>query len=377
MKSISINRLFSSGYVNDCHCNVLIPQSVFLRALPIISYEDISPSDCQKIQKEYTSQLICYQPTVYYSRGINLAYQNSDSAIPLVKHNNTKYYIDDFAAYPSDSPSLFRNRIKAIFCFFDQPAVSFYDDIVFLNGECRSGFFHWVHELLPQLLLFQRKFDDINSFKYLLPRISRKYQAETLSLLGIQGQQILSAVDINIQRQSSSYVQTTHLLSPFTYSGNPTPTSVAYLYDWLTPFIDQTKLASTPRKFVILRDPRNSNGQRVTFDTDAIDLLRASKYELIYLEELTFLDQCSLFYHAESIIAPHGAGLSLAFLCSIKTVIVEIQNSSCVNSCYWALCSIRNQKIIQYIKSSNRNGTILMSSYDIKKALALVTEIFS
>jgi hypothetical protein len=376
MKSISINRLFSSGYVNDCQCNVLIPQSVFKRALPVTLYENISHSARQKIQKEYTSQMICYQPTVYYSRGLNLAYQNSSSAIPLVRHNNTKYYIDDFAAYPSDNPSLFLNRLKSILCSFYQPAVSFYDDILFLNGECRSGFFHWVHELLPQLLLFQSKFDNINSYKYLLPRISRKYQTETLSLLGIQGHQILSTVDINIQRQSLSYVQTTHLLSPITYSGNPTPASVAYLYDWLTPFIEQQKSALISRKFVILRDPRNSNGQRVTFDTNAIDLLRASNYELIYLETLSFLEQCSLFYHAESIIAPHGAGLSLAFLCSTKTVIVEIQNTSYVNPCYWALCSIRKQKIIQYIKPSNRNGTIVVTSYDIKKALTLLTKIF-
>ena len=61
--------------------------------------------------------------------------------------------------------------------------------------------------------------------------------------------------------------------------------------------------------------------RRVTNETELIDALHAYNFKRYYLEDLHIKDKIELFYDAECVVSPHGAGLTSLLFCDEASVL--------------------------------------------------------
>jgi Glycosyltransferase 61 len=76
------------------------------------------------------------------------------------------------------------------------------------------------------------------------------------------------------------------------------------------------------RRIYISRD--GARYRRIRNDTDVLELLGKSGFEVVRPEGLTFLEQVALFKGATHIVSPHGAGLANLVFCQPGTHVLEM-----------------------------------------------------
>ena len=83
------------------------------------------------------------------------------------------------------------------------------------------------------------------------------------------------------------------------------------------PYLDAFENACCPsrpsrqsERIYIGRRPSGSKGRKVLNEGDVLGALEPLGFERYFLEDLSFETQCQLFYDADAVVAPHGAGLS-------------------------------------------------------------------
>lgn len=92
---------------------------------------------------------------------------------------------------------------------------------------------------------------------------------------------------------------------------------------------------SAPDKIFIGR-----RGSRSLINQEQVEtLLETHNYQVVYLEDYTFLEQAALLSKVKSVIALHGAGLANLVFCSPSTRVLEIFNVDYVNPCYFHLAT--------------------------------------
>jgi capsular polysaccharide biosynthesis protein len=105
------------------------------------------------------------------------------------------------------------------------------------------------------------------------------------------------------------------------------------------------------RKFIEPRVKLNSNNRlfisrskagyrRASNEYDAFLAVERFGFKLIYLEDLQFEEQVSLFYGAQVVVGLHGAGFSNIIFCRDKISVVEIMPNQTYQLKYFRnLCS--------------------------------------
>lgn len=71
---------------------------------------------------------------------------------------------------------------------------------------------------------------------------------------------------------------------------------------------------------------REKSTRKVANEDELINSINKFGFKKYVLEDLDFLDQINLFYHAQEIISPHGAGLANLIFCNKKPKVLEIIN---------------------------------------------------
>lgn len=187
----------------------------------------------------------------------------------------------------------------------DQPIVS-------MTAGWQDAFFHWIYQVLPRLEL-------VDSSQTLYIAQGKPFQKETLEILGITNTIDASTYDAAF----SPEITVPSML------GIPTPRSCAYLRSL---FLDKIPKQEKRRLYISREDALT---RQIVNDQDVWRLLHAYGYEKVTLTGLPLLEQMALFRSAESIISPHGAGLSHLIWCDPKTSVIELFHQNYVNVCYW------------------------------------------
>jgi capsular polysaccharide biosynthesis protein len=107
--------------------------------------------------------------------------------------------------------------------------------------------------------------------------------------------------------------------------------------------LDERLLPKRPRVkgqriFISRRPEAAPRGRCVLNETELRPILRRAGFHRYFLEELTFDEQVELFYDAEAVVAPHGAGLAnIMFSESID--VLELFPSPLVYPHYYVLAT--------------------------------------
>lgn len=201
--------------------------------------------------------------------------------------------------------------------------------VALLSGLAGHVYYHWMFDILPRLELLRRseiKLKEIDWF--VVNSIQKPYQKETLKLLGIPPEKI-------IESDRHSHIQATELIVP-SFPG--------YL-DWVPEgtikflrqtFVPQVSLATTSRQKIYVSRARAKNRQLIN-ELEVSKLLNKHGFKTVFLEEMSVLEQVTVFVNAEIIVAPHGSGLTNLAFCSPNTKVVELFSPNYVRTDYWMI----------------------------------------
>lgn len=214
--------------------------------------------------------------------------------------------------------------------------------VVTLTGLSPNVYFHWLIDILPRLNTLWRS--DIShhpiDFFYVNSQ-SKPFQRQTLELLGIP-------LDRVIESDRHPHIQATTLLSPSFVSevGMVTPQTIEFLRaKFLSPSValapttkQPSRLFSTyPDRLYISRG--SARYRRVINEAELIETLKQHGFTVLALEDYSVAEQIQFFYHAQAIIAPHGAGLTNLIFCQPQTTVIELFSPNYIRHYYWPISS--------------------------------------
>ena len=230
-----------------------------------------------------------------------------------------------------------------------------------LTGCGCHGFFHWMMDVLPRIALIREIAPTMDG--WLVGAWAQPFVRESLTLAGIPSQTCVEVLPGGHYQADEIVVA-----SCPSVPGNPPLWAVEYLRT-LEKNLPPAP-ANLPSRFLVSR--RNSKVRTVENETELMARLKPLGYESMQLESLPLSTQIHLFRQAKSIIAPHGAGLSLLSFTRPGTRVLEIFGGDYVNVCFWALADLVKANYTYMISddvspavANSNSGCMRLSSHRI------------
>lgn len=211
---------------------------------------------------------------------------------------------------------------------FTQPVK--FDGTVFTmlsGGAGINNIGHWFLDVLPRLHLLQKSgmFEQVDYF--LVPSTRYSYQIETLEMLGIPKEKIISG-------ENYTHLTADRLIASTAPRGNYT-----LVPEWLITYMRQAFVPATivaqehqvdsegPFLFISRKD---SSIRNVLNEDELQQVLQQYGFNTIVSSKLSIADKIKLFSSAKFILSPTGAGLISLLFCQPGTKLVEIFNEGFV-----------------------------------------------
>lgn len=189
-------------------------------------------------------------------------------------------------------------------------------------------FGHWLFDVLPRLAILEKaglSFEDFDGF--FLSETRKKFQSETLEMLGIPREKWISASD-TIHVQAETLIAT----SPVGRSGNYPKWVVDWLREKFLPLAQP--VPSVSRRILISRG--KAPGRRIANEDALAAALEPDGFQRILIEDYTFAEQISIMANADFVIGPMGSSTSAAVFCKPQTPFIETYSANAVNVFTWA-----------------------------------------
>jgi hypothetical protein len=174
--------------------------------------------------------------------------------------------------------------------------------VISLSTDGHNNYYHWMLDLLPKLFIALAA--GLNQGTFYLGE-SLPFQKQTLELLGIPPAWVLDCTTV-------PFLQANELIVPFLGRRHPPNVFNAgkcrLLVDVFSFLIaGKTISRSLPARFVVSRAKTRS--RRVVNEAELLARLEPLGFRPVYLEDLSLVEQITLFARAEAIVASTGAGL--------------------------------------------------------------------
>jgi len=192
-----------------------------------------------------------------------------------------------------------------------------------------SEYYHWFHDVLPRLETALEHLP--NDTKFLINEDLREYQLESLKAYGIGINQL------EIQPQGlRTCVERLWFSTPVGHTSLGSGKVIKKVAGRLiNHFV--TRTAETPLMNIYIS--RKKAGMRRLLNEDQLSsVIKDKGYEVIALEDLSWVQQLNLFFHSKELMGPHGVGLvNMMFIGHKNSHITEITAQSNTVPCYLVL----------------------------------------
>ena len=206
----------------------------------------------------------------------------------------------------------------------------FFTSVMHLPWAAQSNY-HWFLDCLPRLYSL---LDQIREpIQIIVPRQMPAFQRETLAFL-LKDHRNFTLLPIS---KHEKWHLTDFIFPSFVSNHNSgyLPTAILQQIREKTWRGYGVEAAAEKKKLFISR--RKASKRRVLNEEALVQLLRPYGFQVIFAEALTYQEQVQLFYNAEYVVAPHGAGLT-NILFSKKCKVWELHPADVVKSHYFMLC---------------------------------------
>ena len=227
------------------------------------------------------------------------------------------------------------------------------DENIIFSGSIVQNFYHWLIEAIPRAAIWNAP--EHKDKKIILPRLAcLKFHQETLNFFGISSDRILLVgEDVTISESLflSRVAHSNTIFSPITAS-------------FFSKYRGITKTMG--RKFYISRC--NASFRRLLNESEIVNALMSEGFECVTLESLTFEAQVNLFQSADTVVAPHGAGLANAVFMPLGSKMVELIGSSfsAGMTSYSAIAEMFNIKYSLIIGQSTPQNNPVPENWDFE-----------
>ena len=202
--------------------------------------------------------------------------------------------------------------------------------VAVLSGLANDLYFHWMLDVLPRWALLQRSGVDLDAIDGFVVSDRLPFQAETLAILGIPPEKIITG----------QHIQADRLIVP-SYPGSP-----AWMPPWVCPWLQRllsgnSNDRSPPKTRSRLYISRSQATYRhLINEAEVMNLLEPLGFQSVALESLSVRAQAELLSQAEVVISPHGGGLTNLAFCRSGTKVIELFSPRYVYPCYWFLSNL-------------------------------------
>jgi capsular polysaccharide biosynthesis protein len=206
-----------------------------------------------------------------------------------------------------------------------------------------ANYGHWIHDLLPQLLLCRTKGIPVDSIK--------------VHPNALQVPHVVSWTDLLEVDRTADDVECFKLNYPLSMTSLVHPSGLKLLRD----FLSLANETYTPEQNRILLVQRCYLGSAPTESRnweerqEFLRLTRDLPVEVVYLEDTTIFQQMALFNSAKAIIGVHGTGLSNVVFCRPGTAVIEIRSPLFWNCTYADIASYLGLRYL-LIGGNERHG---------------------
>jgi hypothetical protein len=220
-----------------------------------------------------------------------------------------------------------------------------------------TNYYHWLIECLPRLrTVFEYTKEHDNRLTILVPPDRSSWMNDWIDLLNIRS---------NCRDLSEKHIKASNILVPT----HPDPNYNDC--EWLRNQILNPREISSESDKKIFISRSDATNRRISNSGKVEKVLRSYGFEQYVLSDLSIRKQANLFSEAETVIAPHGAGLAnLVF--SRDTDVIELFGRKKSTS-YKRLAEINNLEY-QYLTGQSDNGDILI---DPDKLRQLIDQVCS
>jgi hypothetical protein len=199
------------------------------------------------------------------------------------------------------------------------------------GGAGNDNYWHWLFDVLPRINICENiiELDKIDFF--LLPDNKRKFQIETLEILGIPQRKQISSVNFRHIISKELYA-TNHPVLLTNDATNDIQNTPLWISEWLKKkFIKKNinEKVNFSKKIYIARSDSISNIKdlrSITNEEKVKQFLLQDGFKIIKLGDLHFKDQVLAFNNADIIVGLHGAGFANLTFCKSNTKIIELRN---------------------------------------------------
>lgn len=186
------------------------------------------------------------------------------------------------------------------------------------------GYYHVLYEGLMRVFKAQKVFGNI---KILVPKARPGYVDEMLDFVGVRSNRIIVS-DCPVKCKKGV------LIPRWSDCGENLTGDICEFREGLISRLPDNCNGSN--KLYISR----SRSRRMLSNEYEIEKVLANcGYKIAYFEEMSFVEQLKTIRSAETIIAPHGAGLANLIVARPRTKVIEIMTQGWANSCYGHLAS--------------------------------------
>jgi acetyltransferase-like isoleucine patch superfamily enzyme len=243
---------------------------------------------------------------------------------------------------------------------------------VYISGA-NSGyknFYHWIFQALPTIALCKNIFHN-QHYKIVVPPLNG-FRCRSLELLGIDESNLHVLEDDEIL-EADELIYCNLLSGAFSF--NPAPFLISLLDGFLMSCIENTSLKELPQKIFVSR--KDSPRRALENEVEVSNALQESGYKEVVMSEYSLEDQVAIFYHAEKIVAPHGAALVNLMFAKTCKQLLEIIPSNYSNDCFFRLSQVMDIDYANIIATSEEGEHYhhTRSVIDLVDLAAVLTKI--
>jgi capsular polysaccharide biosynthesis protein len=189
------------------------------------------------------------------------------------------------------------------------------------------GYYHWYNDVLSTL--FENLELIPSNTRFIIPADIAPHHLEVLDLLGIGPERRLVFNGSEVWKLENLWFQ-----PPAVHPDDQTPGAMSWLGRTLSSAVP-VEGTEKPVRLYISRRLAQTRG--VANEEELLPILRQQGFTIILTENLPVRDQIRLFRNAESVVAPHGAGLTNLIFAPPGTSVLELFSRDTIRHCYWAL----------------------------------------
>lgn len=175
---------------------------------------------------------------------------------------------------------------------------------------CENNYWHQVKDFIPKLYILKKN-EKFHNFKL---AINANLSNEYLDILNFFLDKF-KLNNIELLRLDDEY-----------YKFEKVIISSCPLIDFSIEFFNSINKSQNKPNINIYISRKLASKRKITNESEIIDILKKYNYEIVYCENIPFVDQVKLFSLAKNIVAPHGAGLTNLFWSKSNTTILELSS---------------------------------------------------